>query len=317
MGPRGGLRILNTPYITLIYNIFDMGIAHNVQEYGMTEESDYADVPKFRLAIYRKVNAMRADVLKADWRPDKFYVIKKENTRVDYVSVGKMKANLNPIFAAHGVDYDLDFGEPIPVGTSGSHFIVPLKVMMVDIETGAWCVDRVNGEAIDMGDKAVGKAQSYAMKQWLSNRFMISDGSDPERGDTQEIPTFSKPKPKTEDDAQSQTLGTEEDKKEVPEEKPRKTKAKKEEPKVPEETETAEDGTTHPLSVEDATKHLPDVLNTPQVKMIVNTVTKARQMFDKGLIAQAAYDQVADAARAVKGPGDGMAFIQKYREEYK
>lgn len=287
----------------------------------MTDETEMMD-PKFRIAIYKKINAMRNDVLKADWKPDNFYVIRKDNTRVDYVSVGKMKANLNPIFQKNGVEYDLCFGDPVPVGGSASHFIVPLTVTMVDVESGAWCIDKVNGEAADVGDKAIGKAQSYAMKQWLSNRFMISDGSDdPEGADAEEIPTFVKKSKVEEEEARSKVLAqgvpVPEPAKEVPEEKPKKAKKEPKEEKpieAPKEESVKTDGSE---SVEDITAHLKEILNTPQVKTIENTVTKAMQRYGKKLMEKAAYDELVVAAKAIGGPEDAMEFIRKYRSEFK
>ena len=286
----------------------------------MTEETEMTD-PKFRLAIYRKINAMRGDVLKADWKPDKFYIIKKDNTRVDYVSIEKMKANLNPIFQRNGVEYDLDFGDPVSIGGSASHFSVSLEATMIDIESGAWCVDRVNGEAADMGDKSIGKAQSYAMKQWLSNRFMISDGSDPERGEAEEIPTFVKRSKAEEEEVRSKVLAqgvpVPEPAKEVPEEKPKKAKKEPKEEKpveAPKEEPVKADGSE---SVEDITAHLKEILNAPQVKTIENTVTKAMQRYGKKLMEKAAYDELVTAVKAIEGPEDAMEFIRKYRSEFK
>lgn len=284
----------------------------------MTEETEMTD-PKFRLAIYRKINAMRGDVLKADWRPDKFYVIKKDNTRVDYVSIEKMKANLNPIFQRNGVEYDLDFGEPVSIGGSASHFSVSLEATMIDIESGAWCVDRVNGEAADMGDKSIGKAQSYAMKQWLSNRFMISDGSDPERGDAEEIPTFVKRPKADEEEARSKVLaqGVPVPEKGIPEEKPKKERKEPKTDKEVVEPQAEPEQADGSESVEDITAHLKEILNAPQIKTIENTVTKAMQRFGKNLITAEKYNEVVAAVKAIEGPEGAMEFIKKYRSEFR
>lgn len=131
--------------------------------------------------LYEKINALRGDVVKLDWAKDGYASFK--NTSYKYLPTDKIKANLAPCFHKRGLELQIRFYglQFLPaVGNMTQHVVLQMDATVIDMESGESMTDTVYGEAADSGDKAIGKAQTYAIKAWASNKFLIADGMDPD-----------------------------------------------------------------------------------------------------------------------------------------
>ena len=131
--------------------------------------------------LYEKINALRGDVIKLDWTKDGYASFGK--TSYKYLPTDKIKANLAPYFHKRGLELQIRFHDLqfLPaVGNMTQHVVLQMDATIIDIESGESMTDIVYGEAADSGDKAIGKAQTYAIKAWASNKFLIADGMDPD-----------------------------------------------------------------------------------------------------------------------------------------
>lgn len=146
-------------------------------------------------SFYTKMNKVRGDLLTLDWKDDKFLSL-GGRSGYNYLSIDKIKRNLAPVLQAHGIDLGIEYcdlkqlGEP---NTTNLHWLVTLRASLIDIDTGFERVYTAYGESSDHGDKGVNKAQTAAMKQFLSNTFMLIDGIDPD-ADVSERNTSFTPK---------------------------------------------------------------------------------------------------------------------------
>lgn len=159
----------------------------------MTEENTTTETvaktadARYDPSVLRKLNTIRGMVLTMDWVPDKVMKIGQDRSKwYNYLSIDKIKANLGPIFAKAGVEIipryeDIQFRGAI--GNMSQHITLTMVVDAVDIETGAYVTYRTPGEAADSGDKALSKAQTYALKSWLSTIFLLAEGFDPDMTD--------------------------------------------------------------------------------------------------------------------------------------
>ena len=174
----------------------------------MSEPEIGQDALSLRVGLLRKLNAMRKSVLKLDWKPDKSYAVK--GNIVPYVSFPKMKAQIAPLLADNGIELFVDFGTPVklePLDRMPQHWMISMTITLMDIDTGFAMYDRVYGEAGDMGDKGIGKACSYAFKQWMAIKFMISDGIElDEPDDSPEPVKFVKRTKEEEEEVRSKVL---------------------------------------------------------------------------------------------------------------
>lgn len=176
--------------------------------YHMSEPEIGQDALSLRVGLLRKLNAMRRSVLKMDWKPDKSYTVK--GNIVPYVSFPKMKAQIAPLLADNGIELFVDFGTPVklePLDRMPQHWMIPMTITLMDVDTGFAMYDRVCGEAGDTGDKGIGKACSYAFKQWMAVKFMISDGIElDEPDDSPEPVRFVKRTKEEEEEVRSKVL---------------------------------------------------------------------------------------------------------------
>lgn len=150
-----------------------------------------------RISFLRKVNKARKDVQGCDWEKDKFLSYGgKSGYR--YLSVDKMKRNLAPIFQNNGIELAMRYyalEKQDAAGQMTQHWTIQLDVEMIDVDTGYSMKSTAYGEAGDAGDKGVSKAQTYALKQWMANEFLLIDGIDPDS--EEEVPVKVPFVPKT------------------------------------------------------------------------------------------------------------------------
>lgn len=131
--------------------------------------------------LYTKINRFRADVIQQDWSDDKMMTGKASYR---YLSTDKIKKQVAPLLVKHGLELELDFSSLFfhhePVDPLRKQCTVELYAKIVDIDTGCSKVDHVFGEGGDFLDKSVSKAQTYALKEWLTAFLMLADGIDTE-----------------------------------------------------------------------------------------------------------------------------------------
>lgn len=178
----------------------DDGIKTPIEETPMPqEESPAADggepaeeteqVVCERLSVTQRISEMRTDILAQDWTPDKAYSVKGNLVR--YVSIDKIKKTLAPLFPKHGLEFSIAFEPPIiqpsnkiseqGLPTSDKDVVIGAEIEIVSVDDPS---DRrfysSYGGARATIDKAIGIAQSYVLRYWMINTFLIVDGIDPE-----------------------------------------------------------------------------------------------------------------------------------------
>ena len=132
--------------------------------------------------LLTKINALRADVLTKDWSDDKNFMMGGK-VMYPYLSADKVKKTIAPLFHKHGLELLMNFTdltERAEVGGFKQHWSIKLEATLIDVDTGAEITNVVYGEAGDVGDKGINKAQTAAIKQWVMSQFLIADGIDPE-----------------------------------------------------------------------------------------------------------------------------------------
>lgn len=127
--------------------------------------------------IYQKISQMREEVVQLDWSPDKSYVLK--GSKIDYVTISKMRRNLSPLFARAGLDFDFNIVE---VQNFDTYLRIKVQFILIDCETEDESVTELFADGMstnDKGfhnDKAIEIALSYAMRMWVTTKFCIADG---------------------------------------------------------------------------------------------------------------------------------------------
>lgn len=133
-----------------------------------------------RVGLLKKINAVREDVMKLDWKDDAYADFRGKGG-FKYLTTDKLMRNFNPLFAVHGIEVCVEYGMPEfkgEVGSLSQHVLMCADISLIDIDTGAEMRYKVWGEAADSGDKAVRKACTVAVRQWLLSNFLIADGVD-------------------------------------------------------------------------------------------------------------------------------------------
>jgi hypothetical protein len=168
-------------------------------------ESEKSDSVRF----YTKLNEMRAESNTLDWTPDKFVSLNPAGTKgYHYISVYKMRRNLAPLFAKHKIEfipryYDVELKQ---VGSS-YYWVTHLEARMIDTESGFETSAYSIGGA-PVSDKGISISKAFALKEWLSDQFLLIDGMiDPEEDTPAPVTkAFVRKEPAEEEAAKSQIL---------------------------------------------------------------------------------------------------------------
>ena len=132
-------------------------------------------------AYSRKVAAFRAAVNRGGWAPDKKVFIRSSGESYAYLSIARIKQLTAPLLTEAGLDMTLTFSKPVfEEAGRGKLAVMELYVTLVDSDTGYGESDVVFGAARADDDKCISKAQTYALKSWLSCRFLLPEVSDAE-----------------------------------------------------------------------------------------------------------------------------------------
>ena len=287
----------------------------------MTEENERR--PR---GLYEKINALRGDVIKLDWTKDGYASFGK--TSYKYLPTDKIKANLAPYFHKRGLElqtrfYGLQF---LPaVGNMTQHVVLQMDATIIDIDSGDSITDTVYGEAADSGDKAIGKAQTYAVKSWASNKFLIADGMDPD--DIEAPGSGFKPKTPQESEGVRSKILEQGIKPTVP------VPAVPAAPHVPAPVPTPVAAEKPAEPVPEAPAPVPSPVPSPAVEALEGqpakfklsaahqkAIKKITDAWDAALagqkVGQEEYDAMKKALDAVASPADTMSFINTYKREF-
>lgn len=135
-------------------------------------------VHKGKSNLYAKLNRFRADVIQQDWSDDKMMSGKMSYR---YLSTDKIKKQIAPLLVKHGLELELKFDDlqfQTPAGSLEKQCVVTLLATFIDIDNGESSTSKVYGEGGDFLDKAVSKAQTFALKEWLTSYLLLADGMD-------------------------------------------------------------------------------------------------------------------------------------------
>lgn len=297
------------------------------------------------ISFYTKMNLVRADLLSLDWKDDKFLSLGGRNG-YNYLSIDKIKRNIAPVLQKHRVELGIDYENLSRINDSKDalehHWTVKLKATLIDVDTGYERRYSAYGESFDRGDKGVNKAQTAAMKQFLSNVFMLIDGIDPDAGVgestgfTPKTPTEVlvakskvlanavkpaistmpekapatpdvKPKPEPEPEPVSEVSDA-----------PVEVKVEPENPVEPVAEVCAPEEPTVDVKVGDivslTAESIKDLKVTgPQRNAIAKIIETRTQMALDGKLTPAEYNQMSADYASIKDHTSGTAFISKYR----
>lgn len=261
------------------------------------------------VGFYTKLNEMRQESNGLDWEPDKFVGL-GGTKGYHYISIYKMKRNLAPLFAKHKIEFIPNYYD-IEIEQTGNvtQWVVRLEARMIDTETGYETSAHTIGCA-PATDKGPTVAMSFALKQWLSDQFLLIDGMiDPEEEESTAIPAkaFVKKEPKEEEAAKSQILAKSirplEVKEPVEEEIPAE--------EVKEETPKA---TSNPVAKpEEYVPEDKEGIPTPQMNAIKNIFkVRTNWAMNKKMSAED-YNQMSMDYQDVTDGASAVVFIKKYR----
>ena len=275
---------------------------------------------KEAIGFYAKMNLVRGDLLSLDWKDDKFLSL-GGRSGYNYLSIDKIKRNLAPVLQQRGLDLGIEYCDLTQLGDVNAavqHWTVTLKASLIDIESGYERVYTAYGESSDHGDKGVNKAQTAAMKQFLSNTFLLIDGIDPDAGDKAPVTTSATSvttsfKPPMETlVAKSKIL----DKAVNPEEAGPSTELPESTHKEPEISSLAEP--TAEISQESMVPIVAESVSAlkataPQKSAISRIIAVKTQQAMEGLISVVEYNQMSADYADIVDSATASAFISKYR----
>lgn len=294
------------------------------------------DIVKF----YAKMKSVRKEILAADWGKDKYLSFGAKGYY--YLSVDKMKRIIAPILLNNGLDLSVtfhDLEQRQEIGSMTQHWTVKLDAALSDMDTGFCKTYYVYGESGDSGDKGVSKAQTAAMKQFLSNVFLLIDGIEPDEGDagTVSSETFASPH-KSSTEVRSAVLsnavksntptapkvpGTPVVPKTppIPKATPNKPLVAPTKPTEPiEKPSEVKEGGEEPKQDMEVKNTASDRFNSselpvtkPQANSINNIVTVRTQWAQEGKMSKEEFDEMSSDFDGISDTQTAMAFIKKYR----
>lgn len=291
-----------------------------------------------RISLYRKINALRLDILACDWSDDK-YMSYGASGGYKYLSNDKILKNVSPLIASHGLDMDIFVDELTArpaVGSKEQHWTIRGTIVLIDIDTAATDSCVIYAEAADNADMGLRKAHTILVKQWILSKFGIADGIEdialPQGG------TFKPKSPEEQEEARSKvlSLGVK------PQEKPAKAApaapAKKETPAVSEKTQEkpaeapkAEKDAPAPADAEKPAEpageapagkagpiqlngFVTEKLSKVQRSMIERAATACAMLHDANAMPDEDYDRMLDQLALIDSLQTAKTFISLYRD---
>lgn len=302
----------------------------------MTDENTNTSECETTFVSYlKKINELRKDIAKCDWKDNKMCNLGKGS--YSYISTDKIKAQMMPLFVRHGLHWHIKHSDvKMLEGTEGStsHWLIQLKITLTDCDTGYSEEYEVFGEGVDFGDKGLAKAETYAIKSWLSDVGLIANGIDPDAvgkftsdylpktpSENEEIMSKvasapgvvapSEPvevKPAAEPEVMPK-VAVPVPKVSVPKAVPQPAEAK-EEPKQEPKKEPKKESKQEPKSEENPAS---ESISDPQQKAIAGIVAKWTKAGEEGHLTAEQYNEMSADKISIKTSADAMRFIAKYR----
>ncbi|MBQ7621618.1 MAG: hypothetical protein IJV02_04315, partial [Candidatus Methanomethylophilaceae archaeon] len=168
---------------------------------------DNGNVRQHASGLYSKISNLRADAMLCDWKGDK--MISVGGNSYMYVSSPKMRRNFAPLLNKHGLEMKLryhDLQQLPALQKKDFHWCIALDVTLVDCDSGESETYTVFGESSDNTDKGIAMAQTIALRQWVLQEFIITDGFDPEDMDSTKSGEFTPKKPYEAEEVRSKIL---------------------------------------------------------------------------------------------------------------
>ncbi len=294
----------------------------------MTEEKTEEKMSQ-AAQFYRKLSELRKQILSKDWKDDKTFPM--GGKAVGFVSSDKVKKTIAPLLCQAGLELVSQFSDLSFINQSPSqtHAVVKFTAQLVDVDTG-YCGSEscAYGAATDSGDKAVGKAQTYALKYWIMSQFLITDGIDPDAV-YDSAPSFYRKSPEEQEEITSKVLG----KGMAVPEKPKIAPKPKQEPVAAKpaegmtnqapakaESEPAKAESEAPKAVAEPPADAPAeapagkfALPKPQAAAIERIVKIWTQRAKDGLVEVEDYNRMSMDKATIASMEDAVKFIAKYR----
>ena len=263
--------------------------------------------------FHKRFNMARAAVYTADWEPDKAFKI--QGNLVPYVSINKMKRNIAPALLKNGIDFDINFDElEMRMVGSANYWSVRCTVTFHDEYGNCMKASAIGGCAAN--DKGINICQTYALKQVLSNVFMLIDGIEPEDLEIKDASgTFRKKTEEEIEEVKSEILSNKEVVKAAPkeavEETPKKEPAtqSKVAPKIKSVDEDEVKAAPAPTAPADNGFELAG----PQKNTVNKIVADWEEAAKNGTTTPENYNQMSYDYAVMSSVKDAVAFIRKYK----
>lgn len=134
------------------------------------------------MTIYAKLLEARTELsFKKEYSKQLRYEILDGDTILEMV--GDALAKRNILFIPSMIDAQMTWHETVKSNGDPAlvqHALATLEMTFVDTESGDTFTARTHGSAQDYADKALGKAQTYAIKYFFTRMFLKGDGTNDE-----------------------------------------------------------------------------------------------------------------------------------------
>lgn len=141
---------------------------------------------KLNAQLQKKKNLLRLELKEKGILPKGGF---NSYDKYKYFSEAQYKELFLDLFTKHGLELtQTEVDSAMFTGSEKMSNGRQVKIMftLTDIDTGFGEESVVSGEGMDKGDKAIYKAQTGALKYYLSVTFMVATGDDPERESPEE-----------------------------------------------------------------------------------------------------------------------------------
>ena len=297
----------------------------------MTEENNNAPECETKFVSYlKKINELRKDIAKCDWKDNKMCNLGKGS--YSYISTDKIKAQMMPLFVRHGLHWHIRHSDvKLLEGAEGntSHWLIQLKITLSDCDTGYSEEYDVFGEGVDFGDKGLAKAETYAIKSWLSDVGLIANGIDPDA--VGKFTSDYRPKTPSENEEIMSKVASapgivQPSESEEPKQEPKPAMPKiapkavvpkavvpkaAPQPEEPKQEPKAEQHAEEPPKADE--NPAAESVSVPQQKAIAGIVAKWTKAGEDGLLTAEQYNEMSMDKISIKTSADAMKFIAKYR----
>lgn len=144
-----------------------------------------------RKQLYGKIKVLQEEMLDMNWEKDG----KNRNQKYKYFTEAQYKANFKKALLKSGLIWKMEtVGREFVGQISASMHLVfaTFKGKLIDPETGEFEEYNFEGSGADMGDKALYKAYTGALKYFLASNFLVAEYNDPEKDETVDEPQKTK-----------------------------------------------------------------------------------------------------------------------------